>query len=127
MCGHGRAVSLFTLGAHAQRGYGSWVCVCVCVSALHLTSRMFVRFTNDTTYLTGNEGQKFRTVFSENAPLQRFHHRVVAILSLRMRIISSKSHFEEPSNSMVVYTNAPNQLVSKRQSIAMDMCMCKFL
>ena len=27
---------------------------------------------------------------------------------------------------MVVYTNAPNQLASKRQSIAMDMCMCKF-
>ena len=50
-----------------------WVCVClsVCLSVtLHLTSRMFVRLTNDTTYLTGNEGQKFRTVFSENAPLQ---------------------------------------------------------
>ena len=31
---------------------------------------MFVRLTNDTTYLTGNEGQKFRAVFSENAPLQ---------------------------------------------------------
>ena len=47
------------------------VCVCVCLSVtLHLTSRMFVRLTNDTTYLTGNEGQKFRTVFSENAPLQ---------------------------------------------------------
>ena len=43
----------------------------VCLSVtLHLTSRMFVRLTNDTTYLTGNEGQKFRTVFSENAPLQ---------------------------------------------------------
>ena len=37
---------------------------------LHLTSRMFVRLTNDTTYLTGNEGQKFRTIFSENAPLR---------------------------------------------------------
>ena len=47
------------------------VCVCVCVSVtLNLTCRMFVRLTNDTTYLTGNEGQKFRTVFSENAPLQ---------------------------------------------------------
>ena len=34
---------------------------------LHLTSRVFVRFTKDTTYLTGNEGQIFRTVFS---PLQ---------------------------------------------------------
>ena len=47
------------------------VCVCVCVSVtLNLTCRMFVRLTNDTTYLTGNEGQKLRTVFSENAPLQ---------------------------------------------------------
>ena len=47
---------IFTLGAHAQRGYG----------VVHLTS---VRLTNDTT-LTGNEGQKYRTVFSENAPLR---------------------------------------------------------
>ena len=48
------------------------LCVCVCVVSvtLNLTCRMFVRLTNDTTYLTGNEGQKFRTVFSENAPLQ---------------------------------------------------------
>ena len=44
-----------TLGAHAQRGYGSCVCVCVYLSVtLYLTSRMFVRLTNDTTYLTGN-------------------------------------------------------------------------
>ena len=48
-------------------GYCSWVCVSV---TLHLTSRMFVHLTNDTTYSTGNEGQKFRTVFSENATLQ---------------------------------------------------------
>ena len=64
---------VIALGAHAQRGYGSWVCLCVCVCVsvtLYLTSRMFVRLTDDTTYLTGNEGQKFRTVFSENAPLQ---------------------------------------------------------
>ena len=68
---------------------------------------------------------------------------VVAILSLRMRVIFdyvvesghlflvvlqllfSKSHFEgynEPNNSMVVYTTTPNQL-----AIAMDMCMCKFV
>ena len=47
------------------------VCLCVCVSVtLHLTSRVFVRLTKDMTYLTGNEGQKFRTVFSETAPLQ---------------------------------------------------------
>ena len=54
----------------AARVVGS-VCVCVCVSVtFHLTSRLFVRLTNDTTYLTGNEGQNFRTVFSETAPLQ---------------------------------------------------------
>ena len=45
----------------------SWFCVSV---TQHLTSAMFVRLTNDTTYLTGNEGQNFRTVFSEKAPLQ---------------------------------------------------------
>ena len=67
--GQGKLVTI-TLGAHAQRGYGSWVCVCV--FTLHLTSRMFVRLTKDTTYLTGNEGQKFRTVFSETAPLQSY-------------------------------------------------------
>ena len=25
-------IHFITLGAHAQRGYGSWVCVCVCLS-----------------------------------------------------------------------------------------------
>ena len=50
-------------------------CVCVCVSVclsvtLHLTSQVFVRLTKDTTYLTGNEGQKICAVFSENASLQ---------------------------------------------------------
>ena len=43
----------------------------VCLSVtLHLTSGVFVRLTNDTTYATGDEGQKFCAVFSENAPLQ---------------------------------------------------------
>ena len=37
---------------------------------LLLTSRVFVRLTKDTIYLTGNEGQKICGVFSENAPLQ---------------------------------------------------------
>ena len=41
------------------------VCVSVCV---HPTS--FIHPTNDTTYLTGNEGQNICVVFSENAPLQ---------------------------------------------------------
>ena len=52
---------IITLGAHAQRG---WVCLSV---TLHLTSRVFVRFTKGTTYLTGNEGQKFRTTFFDAA------------------------------------------------------------
>ena len=60
-----------TLGTHAPEGYCSWVCVSVCVSVTqHLTFPMFVCLTNDTTYLTGSEGQKFRAVLSENAPLQ---------------------------------------------------------
>ena len=47
------------------------VCVCVCLSVTqHLASRMFIRPTNDMTYLTGDEGQKLCGVFSENAPLQ---------------------------------------------------------
>ena len=51
-------------GAHAPEGCGS-----VSVTE-HLTFPMFVCLTNDTTYLTGNEGQNFRAVLSENAPLQ---------------------------------------------------------
>ena len=54
-----------------SEGYCSWVCLCVCLSGtLNLTSRVFVRLTKDTIYLTGNEGQKICAVFSENAPLQ---------------------------------------------------------
>ena len=34
---------VYTLGAHAQRGYCSWVPGRVCLCALHLTSRVFVR------------------------------------------------------------------------------------
>ena len=33
---------------------------------------LFQCLTNETTYLTGNEGQKFRAFFSENAPLQGY-------------------------------------------------------
>ena len=46
-----------------------YVCVCVSVT-LNLTSRVSVRLTKDTTYLTGNEGQKICGIFSETAPLQ---------------------------------------------------------
>ena len=58
---------------------------------------MFICLTNDTTYLTGNEGQKFRAVFSENAPLQGYsgssierlmHSRpFLSLRKIRMRII----------------------------------------
>ena len=41
--------------------------VCVCVSVIQ---NLTYRPTNDTTYLTGNEGQNNCVVFSENAPLQ---------------------------------------------------------
>ena len=53
-----------------RRGFSAFQSM-VCLSVTqHLTSPMFVRLTNDTTYLTGNEGQKICAVFSENAPLQ---------------------------------------------------------
>ena len=58
-----------TLGAHAQRGLHYSRSVLLSVT-LHLTSLVFFRLTNDTTYLTGNEGQNVCAVFSENAPLQ---------------------------------------------------------
>ena len=61
-------VTIITLGAHAQQGYGGWVCVCLSVTQ-YLTSPMFVRLTNNTIIilLTGNEGHKFQAVFSEIA------------------------------------------------------------
>ena len=43
--------------AHAQRGL-QYIGVCLSVTQ-HLTSPVFFRLTNDTTYLTGNEGRKF--------------------------------------------------------------------
>ena len=68
------------------------VCLCVCVSVtLNLTCRMFVRLTNDTTYLTGNKG---RTVFSEKcsvAKLERFH-RCTANASSRHFITVENAH-----------------------------------
>ena len=52
-----------------SEGYSSWV-VCLSVTQ-HLTSRMFFRFTNDTTYLTGNEGQKFCGDFPETSACEK--------------------------------------------------------
>ena len=63
-------VHLLTLGTHAQEGYGSWVCVCVCLSVKsHLTSGAFVRPENTVMYLAGNGGLKF--VF-ETAPFKSY-------------------------------------------------------
>ena len=51
----------------------SIIIMSVCLSVTqHLTSPMFVRFTNNTTYLMGNEDQNLRAVLSENALLQNF-------------------------------------------------------
>ena len=71
---------LLTLGAHAQRGLqylGLSVCLSVCLSfcvsvTQHLTSPMFFRLTNDTTYLTGNEGQNFCGDFPETTAFERY-------------------------------------------------------
>ena len=47
-----------------SEGYCSWVCLCVCVSVIRNHTN---RPTNDTTYLTGNEGKKICGIFSETA------------------------------------------------------------
>ena len=52
-----------------SEGYSSWVCVSS-VQFIRPTIDIIYGPTNDTTYLTGNEGQKICGVFSENAPLQ---------------------------------------------------------
>ena len=42
-----------------------------CAASVSVIQNLTYRPTNDTTYLTGNEGQNnYCTVFSENAPLQ---------------------------------------------------------
>ena len=48
-----------TLGAHAQEGYTSWVCLSVCLSIKsHLTSGASVRPENTVVYSAGNGGKK---------------------------------------------------------------------
>ena len=64
--------SLLTLGAHAQEGYTSRVCVCVCVSVKsHLTSGASVRPEN-VTYPAGNGGPKICGVFFETASFKSY-------------------------------------------------------
>ena len=56
-----RSAFLLTRGAHAPEGYGSWVCVSVCLFCVSVTYRLtfplFICLRNNTTYPTGNEGQ----------------------------------------------------------------------
>ena len=62
------------------KGYGIYlVCLSVCLSVYlyvsltqHLTFQVIIHSKADTTYLTGNEGQKFQTVFSENAAFESY-------------------------------------------------------
>ena len=71
MCQLLKCSPLITLGAHAQRGYGSWVvCQFVCLSGLYLAGRAFIRSTSDATYLAGNEVEKVCAILSETSPLQ---------------------------------------------------------
>ena len=53
-----------------SEGMASWS-VCLSVTQ-HLTSPMFFRLTNDTTYLTGNEAQKFCGDFPETTAFERY-------------------------------------------------------
>ena len=64
---------LLTLGAHAQEGYCSWVCVSVCLSVKsHLTSGASVRPENTVVYSAGNGGQKICGVFFKTAPFKSY-------------------------------------------------------
>ena len=57
----------------SSEGYGSWVCLCVCVSAKsNLTPGASVRRENTVTYSAGNGGQKICGVFSETAPFKSY-------------------------------------------------------
>ena len=50
--------SSLTLGAHAQRGLRSWVCLSVCLSVKsYLTSDVSVHPENAVTYSESNEGE----------------------------------------------------------------------
>ena len=56
-----------------SEGYGSSVCVCVCLSVKsHLTSGASVRPENSATYSEGNEGPNICGVFSETSSFQSY-------------------------------------------------------
>ena len=77
-----------------SEGYGSWVCLSV---TQHLTSRTSVRLTDDTVDFTGNEGQIFRAVFSESAPvakLERFHI---------VRVILGSGHYLAETRMHIIF------------------------
>ena len=59
----------------------------VCLSVTqHLTSPLFVRLTNDMTYLTGNEGQKMCAVFKARAVRLMRSRPYLSLRKMRMRI-----------------------------------------
>ena len=61
-----------------SEGYGSWVCLSVCLSVKsHLTSGASVRPEIYVTYSTGDKGQKICEVFSETST--RTAYRAAAI------------------------------------------------
>ena len=63
----------------------------VCLSVtLYLTSQMFVRLTNGTAYLTGNEVRNFE-VFCSVAKLERFHY-FTANASSHHFIVTENAH-----------------------------------
>ena len=62
----------------SRERYGSWVCLSVCVSTQHLTSRASFRPENHITYSIGNKDQNNCVDFSETTPLQRYTASCIA-------------------------------------------------
>ena len=95
----------------------SWVCVCVL-----LTSRVFVRLTKETTYLTGNEGQNFRTFFSETALLQSYIEREKANMQIQrvwsIRVLCvSRRHHKMQRRACIASRMLSSSVVSPRQTL----------
>lgn len=73
-----------------SKGYGSWVCLCVCVSVTrNLTSRASFQPENDITYSTGCEAQSNQVDFSETTPLQRYTASCIVWLSVQSAILET--------------------------------------